>query len=165
MTTGSPKPSSKKPSSSKPLPNPVFFTDRDLGHLLPETLRERGLTVERHDDHFGPLTPDVEWLEEVGRKGWVALSHNKQIRYNSEERDMVMRARVPLFLLIGKHSHPVLAQNLIQTIPKLLRFLGTHRPPFIARIYRAREDLFFAGAPGRVQLWLSHQDWLGRKRP
>jgi len=165
VTTGSPKPSSKKPSSSKPLPNPVFFTDRDLGHLLPETLREGGLIVERHDDHFGPLTPDVEWLEEVGRRGWVALSHNKQIRYNSEERDMVMRAGVPLFLLIGKHPHPVLAQNLVQTIPRLLGFLEDHEPPFIARIYRAPEERFLDRAPGRVQLWLAYEDWSERYGP
>lgn len=95
----------------------------------------------------------------------MALSHNKQIRYNSEERDMVMRATVPLFLLIGKHSHPVLVQNLIQTIPRVLRILEDHEPPFIARIYRATEDRFLDGAPGRVQLWLSYEDWLERYGP
>jgi hypothetical protein len=32
----------------------VYFTDRNLGKQFPEILRAAGLTVERHDDHFGP---------------------------------------------------------------------------------------------------------------
>lgn len=30
----------------------VFFTDRDLGKRFPDILREAGLTVQRHVDHF-----------------------------------------------------------------------------------------------------------------
>jgi hypothetical protein len=44
----------------------VFFTDRDLGILFPETLRGAGIRVERHRDHFRPECPDEEWLAEVG---------------------------------------------------------------------------------------------------
>lgn len=33
-------------------PAQVFFTDRDLGKKFPTILREGGLTVERHADHF-----------------------------------------------------------------------------------------------------------------
>ena len=60
----------------------VFFTDRDLGKDFPRILREADLTVERHDDHFRSDTPDEEWLTEVGRRGWIAITHDKRIRYN-----------------------------------------------------------------------------------
>jgi hypothetical protein len=46
-------------------PEPVFFTDRDLGKKFPEILRGAGLKVERHADHFRQDTPDAEWLQEI----------------------------------------------------------------------------------------------------
>ncbi len=48
----------------------VFFTDRDLGKLFPQILRNAGLKVERHDDYFSETTDDLVWLAEVARRGW-----------------------------------------------------------------------------------------------
>lgn len=154
----------KRRSSTKPLPDLVFFTDRDLGNIIPDALERAGVQVERHDEHFGPRTLDVEWLAEVGRHGWIALTHNKEIRYNIQERDMVMRAGVPLFMLIGHHPHPVLAENLVNTLPRVRRFLDRTPRPFIARIYKASDEDVTAGRPGRVNLWLSHDDWKELRR-
>jgi hypothetical protein len=41
----------------------IFFTDRDLGRQFPALLRDAGVRLERHDDHFGPDTPDEEWAK------------------------------------------------------------------------------------------------------
>ena len=149
----------KRPSSTKPPPDLIFFTDRDLGRIIPDALERAGVQIARHDDHFGPTTPDVEWLSVIGCKGWIALTHNKAIRYNLQERDMVMRAGVPLFMLIGHHPHGVLARNLVNTLPKIYRFLSTHQRPFIARVYKAPDPDFKEGNPGRVDLWLSYDEW------
>ena len=146
-------------------PELVFFTDRDLGRIVPNALRQAGVTVEAHDDHFDPLTPDTDWLKEVGSRDWIALSHNKDIRYNPEERDMVMRAGVPLFMLIGKRGHHILAQNLVQTLPKLLGFVRDNSPPYIAKIYTPPEKDFAAGKPGRIILWLTYDEWLAHHGP
>ena len=51
----------------------VYFTDRDLGLRFPEILKNAGLTVERHRDHFRHDAADEDWLAEIGRRGWVAL--------------------------------------------------------------------------------------------
>lgn len=59
----------------------VFFTDRDLGTRFPETLKSADFSVERHADHFPPDCPDEDWLAEVGKREWVALTHNLRIRY------------------------------------------------------------------------------------
>lgn len=59
----------------------TFFTDRDLGKMFPAILREAGILVERHADHFDQNEKDEVWLAEVGRRGWVALTHNLRIRY------------------------------------------------------------------------------------
>jgi hypothetical protein len=153
----------KRPSSTRPQPEVVFFTDRDLGRIIPDALRRAGFRVERHDDHFGPTTPDIRWLRTVGKNGWVALTRNKNIRYNSEERDMVMEAGVALFMLVGRHPHRVLAQNLVQTMPKIVHFIATHQPPYIAKVYKPRDERFHAGKPGRVVLWLSYHNWRKRR--
>jgi len=149
----------KKPSSTKRLPDPIFFTDRDLGRIIPDALERAGVQVERHDAHFGPTTLDVKWLAEVGARGWIGLTHNKEIRYNLDERDMVMRAGVPLFMLIGHYRHEILARNLVHTLPRIFSFLGRYERPFIARVYRAPEGKFERGNPGRVALWLSYEQW------
>jgi hypothetical protein len=62
----------------------VYFTDRDLGLKFPEVLKQAGLTVERHRDHFKDDAADEEWLAEVGRRNWVAITHNSRIRYHPE---------------------------------------------------------------------------------
>jgi hypothetical protein len=90
----------------------VYFTDRDLGKRFGEILRSAGLLVEQHADHFASDAPDEVWLAEVGRRGWIALTHDQRIRYKPNERDAVMRHRVALLVIIGKVPFPALAQTL-----------------------------------------------------
>ena len=138
----------------------VFFTDRDLGKQFPAILRTAGILVEAHSDHFAHDTPDDEWLPEVGRRGWVVLTHDQRIRYKSNERDAVMSNGVAMFVLIGTIPHPSLAHGFVATHSRVAAFLTRHSPPFIARIYQGPP----ASAPGefksgRVELWLGKHDW------
>lgn len=126
---------------------------------MPDALADAGVDVERHDDHFGPLTPDPVWLTEVGRRGWIPFSHNRDIRYRTQERDAAMRAGIPLFLLIGRAPHTELATNLVTTLPRVLEFLEKHEPPFIAKIYRPTPVADVGERPGRVEMWLSEASW------
>jgi PIN like domain len=50
------------------------------------------LAVERHANHFASETPDEEWLETAGRRGWIVLTHDRRIRYKPNERNAVPRA-------------------------------------------------------------------------
>jgi PIN like domain len=48
----------------------AFFIDRCLGNKrIAQTLRDSGMTVEIHDEHFAKGAQDVEWLPEVGKRG------------------------------------------------------------------------------------------------
>lgn len=138
---------------------PVLFTDRDLGKRVPDALEAAGFSVERHDHHFGPRTTDPAWLTEVGSRGWIPFSHNKDIRYRTQERDAAMRAGLPLFLLIGHAPHAELAANLVETMPRILEFLDVHEPPFIAKVYRPTPVAEVGKKPGRVEMWLSEAAW------
>jgi hypothetical protein len=133
----------------------VFFTDRDLGKQFGAILRAGGLTVERHADHFAPDTPDRTWLAEVGRRGWIALTHDSRIRYKPTERDAVIRHGVALLVIVGKAPFAELAKAFMMTLPRIERFLAAHDPPFIAKVYRPSpgESAQPGGAQGRIDLW------------
>jgi hypothetical protein len=132
----------------------VYFTDRDLGKRFPEILRSGGLTVERHDDHFAPDTADKVWLEAAGKHGWIALTHDRRIRYKPNETDAVMRHGVGLLVIVGKAPFPDLARAFLATLPRIERFLHQHKPPFIAKVYRpGRGETARRTTPGHVELW------------
>ncbi len=133
----------------------VFFTDRDLGIRFPEILESAGLTVERHKTHFAPDTPDDVWLKSIGERGWIALTHDRRIRYKPNERDAVMRHRVALLVIVGKSPYPDLARTFVAMLPRIERFLSRHETPFIGKVYRPSptEMSRRAAAPGRVELW------------
>jgi hypothetical protein len=150
-------PSLRRQSSTKPQHEYVFFTDRDLGKIVPNALEQAGVRVERHDSHFPPTTPDVAWLAAVGERGWIALTHNRRLRYVAVERDMVMRARVALFCLIGDVPHQELAANVVRTLDRIIAFREAHSPPFIAKVYRPSPR--GSVKPGHVTLDLSLSQW------
>lgn len=133
----------------------VFFTDRDLGKQFPARLREAGLHVERHADHFAPDTPDTEWLASIGQRGWVAITHDERIRYKPNERDAVMRHGVSMLLVVGNAPFPHLAEHFVHTLPRIETFLAAHQPPFIAKVHRPtpKEIAARADAPGSIHLW------------
>jgi hypothetical protein len=136
---------------------PVFFTDRDLGKQFPETLRAAGLTVERHADHFKHDCPDEEWLQEIGRRGWIAVTHDRRIRYKPNELAAVNQNRVPLIVVVGSAPFSQLALGFVATYPRIERFIANHAPPYIAKVYRppAGDLAKDPAAPGRIELWYS----------
>jgi len=134
----------------------VYFTDRDLGKGFPDFLRSKGLTVERHDDHFPPNAADEAWLEVVGERGWIALTHNLRIRYTPNERDAVMQHGVALLVIMGKAPLSELAKSFMATLPRIERFLAGHKPPFIAKVYRPKPAEAARGATaGHIETWYS----------
>jgi hypothetical protein len=135
--------------------NFVFFTDRDLGKRFPEILASAGLSVERHDDVFPPTCPDEEWLQYVGEHARVAITHNRRIRYMPNELSAVKRHRVALLVVVGKAPLEALAQNFVNTVPRIAAFLSGHEAPFIAKVYRPAPAtlVHHANAPGSVTLW------------
>jgi hypothetical protein len=133
----------------------VFFTDRDLGKRFPDILRSAGLTVERHADHFAPDCSDETWLAQVGKSGWIAITHDGRIRYKPNELAAVMHHRVALLVVVGRAPYPQLAQSFVATRDRISSFLERHDPPFIAKVYRPSmsESAANPDAPGSVALW------------
>lgn len=141
-----------KRSSTREPPEPTFFIDRDLGPRVAAALRAGGLRVEAYHEHFDlDDVPDREWLRLAGSRGWVALSHNKAIRYEPDELDDLMTYGVRAFFLIGKGPHPALAEAVLQCRQKVLRLLSKNLDPFVGRIYQSRCE---------VDIWVTRRQWL-----
>ena len=133
----------------------VFFTDRDLGTLFPTILKDAGLSVERHRDHFAPDCPDAEWLGEIGRRQWIALTHDTRIRYKPNELAAVVRHRVRLLVVVGKAPFRDLAASFVATRQPIAAFLDREAAPLIAKVYRATpaELAKDPAAIGRIERW------------
>ncbi len=79
----------KRRSHTSEPPEPTFFVDRDLaGKRFLAILRTASLRVVDHDEHFGPETPDGDWLAFVASRGLVAITRDKLGRHSLETRQL-----------------------------------------------------------------------------
>ena len=116
----------------------VFFIDRCLGkHFIVDALKQTGITIEIHDDHFAPSTLDTEWIPEIGRRGWIILTKDANIGRNHLERQALARAGIRMFTLVSQNlSGEDMAEIFRIAIPNIQKFISKHPAPFIAKVYR-----------------------------
>jgi PIN like domain len=131
----------------------VFFSDRDLGRAFPATLVAAGIKVERHDAHFAPDTPDEEWIAEIGRRGWIALSRDVRIRYSPLALSVLMESRAQLFVLVGKLTTAQAAETFLRWRNEVVAMALREERGFIAKIRR-----------DGVHMWLREDQWRRRGR-
>ena len=136
---------------SQPQPT-TFFIDRCLGgKCIAEVLRRSGITVEIHDEHFDKGAQDVEWIPQVGQRGWIVLTKDKNISKNHLERLAVASAGVKMFILASQPlSGSEMAEIFLKAIVAMQEFVRKHPAPFIAKIYRN----------GSICLWQDNQTLL-----
>jgi hypothetical protein len=158
----------KRPSATKPSLSPpelVFFTDRDLGKVVPRLLRENGLIVERYFDHFdeGVRVADNEWLLYAAQRRWIALSHDDNIRRDREAVRTVMESSGRLFILRGALPSRELASLFLESLHSVLGLIERHDQAFIANVRRSAHQggLLRASA----HLMLTFEAWMAGKAP
>jgi hypothetical protein len=135
----------------------TYFTDRDLGKRFPEVLAAAGVSVETHHRHFAPDAEDDEWIPAVAERGWIAVTHNKRIRYTPNELTAVFDSGLGLIALIGQATTLDLAHNFVRTHQRIELFVAEHQAPYIAKVYRPppREVERNPDAAGRIEIWKS----------
>jgi predicted nuclease of predicted toxin-antitoxin system len=101
-------------------------------------LREAGLHVEIHDDHFPQNATDAEWLTAAGRNNWIVVTRDERIRYRAAEKQAIRRAKVRAFVLVahGNLRVEALAEIFLKALPKVHSLTAKERAPFIAKIWR-----------------------------
>jgi uncharacterized protein with PIN domain len=108
---------------------------------MASALRNAGLKVEIHDDHFAPDAKDEEWLTVAGQKQWIVVTRDERIRYRAAAKQAIRRAKVRAFFLAaqGDLSAEMLAENFLKAFSKVRRAVSEQKPPFIAKISRSGE--------------------------
>lgn len=129
----------------------VFFVDENLlGRHIAEILRNAGASVELLSDHFPTQTPDVEWLAEVGQRGWLVLTRDMAIGVKIPEAIAVAQGNAKMFALVmGNANRAELERDIVSAIPKMERYARSHPAPFIAKVYPF----------GKVRQWRTRK-WL-----
>ena len=139
-----------------------FFTDRNLGRYdFPGHLKENGIRVHVHGDHFAGSAPDEEWIPEVAERGWVILAADKDIMHVPVELAAVMRSSARFLNLVGGHTRAIdLARNFVNTREKIESFIAAHPAPFIAKVYRPSPlSSVLKGTPGSIVLKMDYDAW------
>lgn len=127
---------SKKPSAAKPPEGTVFFIDRSLGvEPIRSTLREAGLAVEIHDNHFKRDEEDRVWLQKIGERGWVVLTKDQRLRYRPLEITALRSSGARVFILVAGNLRGVeIAAVFRDALPRIFKVLNKHPGPFVARV-------------------------------
>ena len=99
-------------------------------------------------DHFLGGTPDIDWIPAVAQRGWIVLTHNKRMRHNRLERDMIMSSGSRVIVISTGNTRAEMAEILLTSRARVLEFILRHEPPLVARLYR-----------NSIELWLDLETW------
>lgn len=119
----------------------TIFLDRTHGKAMASLLRKVHIPVKsiwqvypkkKHED-----IKDPEWIARCAREGWVAISGDKGLIKNVENRKALVDAKLRLFLLGDTHSLPEeWAAAVIVGRPKIESVTRKNPGPFYAKISR-----------------------------
>ena len=106
--------------------------------MIADLLRSEGIKVEVHDGLLPPDAPDEEWIALVGRKGWVAVTRDKNIRYRAVEINAIKKHAARVVVIRMKNATgPQMAELLVKERHRIARFVAKTKAPFIAGIPRS----------------------------
>jgi len=110
-----------------------LFFDENFPPYLPEALRlfgfDAGHVLEDHD----PGTNDVDLFEELGRQGWIWISHDKGAKRKPHERRALMAAGVGAFIFTGRSKRTAVQMMIfvLSYIDEMLELAERTRKAFI----------------------------------
>lgn len=117
----------------------TFFLDRSLGkELIAKALREAGVVVEVHDDHFRPDARDEEWLFEIGRRGWLVLTKDRRFHTRVLEITAIAKSKAKVFKLTAANIQGTdMAAIFVKAVHKIARVAIGNPGPFIATVTKS----------------------------
>jgi PIN like domain len=111
----------------------TVFIDRSIPRSVGVALQAVRSDVALLDEHFPRATPDEVWLAEVGRRGWLVILRDKNIRTRPGERRAILDNRVGGFCLTQKRdpNRWEYLKLLCQTLEEMLRLFAATPRPFL----------------------------------
>jgi len=123
----------------------TIFLDRTHGKSLAAMLRRVGLKVKTiyqvYPKNQHQKIKDSQWIAKCGAKGWVAISGDKRIERNVENKQAVIDAKCKLFLLTDTNSLPEeWASAIILGREKISSVVRKNEGPFFATISKRSDS-------------------------
>ncbi|MDQ3032843.1 MAG: hypothetical protein M3Y87_10525 [Myxococcota bacterium] len=113
----------------------AWFVDRCLGKRTLAALRSLGATAEWLGDHFSDDALDEEWIPSVAARGWAILTKDKNIRRDSNQRDIVKTSGA-FYVCLGAGSATADEQiaRITDSWRTIVGIVGVASPPLILTI-------------------------------
>lgn len=81
--------------------------------------------------------PDEDWIRLVSRKGWIALTKDKNIRYRYSELKAIKKHRARVVVIRAKNlTGTELATLLVKYYLKIQKFAAENSTPFVVGLDR-----------------------------
>jgi len=91
--------------------------------------------IEAHDDHFEPVTKDVDLLPAVAARGWIFLTQDARIRYRSAEATALREAGLKTFVLVTANLSAERTVEVLEKARRRIERVASHEDaPFIYRV-------------------------------
>lgn len=133
----------------------TFFIDANIdGPSLVDPLRAAGLHIELHRDHFERNEDDTVWIPEAAKRGWIAVTNDKNTKAKDAEVLAIVRSNARMLYIKKKEgvSMEAIAANFINTLDQVHKFFERHAPPCAASLLRPNKvEELEQKKPGRVQ--------------
>jgi PIN like domain len=112
---------------------PPFFLDANVdGDDLASALRSLGLDIKRSRDEFAREALDVDWLPQVGSRGWVLISADRRQSRKSDELAALKQARVRAFYFsTGTMTATMQIHAFRKGLGQIVRAVRKQTPPFV----------------------------------
>ena len=132
----------------------TYYLDENLhGERFASVLRGAALNIELCKDHGFSGVDDTLWIPDIARRGWIIVTGDIKTRHKVWERRVIITSKARmLHLRRGKNgTHQVLAQNFVNTLPRIERFLQTNAAPCLATVTRpSKLEDYYAGKSGNL---------------
>jgi hypothetical protein len=122
---------SGKPPDTSGLP--PFFLDANVdGDDLASALQTLGLDVKRSRNEFARGAIDVDWLPEVGSRGWVLISSDRRQSRKRDELAALKRAKVRAFYFsTATMTGAAQIEAFTSALGRVVRAVRKQTPPFV----------------------------------
>jgi len=116
----------------------ILLCDEDVGTKVPKALKLVDIKNVKSmaDSDFGLGKDDVEWLRDVGKRGWLAFSCNKKMLDVPRERDTIIAEKVGIVFLTSGQEYLQQVLRLLLNKWKWLEHIDQTTPrPFAYFLY------------------------------
>jgi hypothetical protein len=124
-----------------PNPTATFFLDRThQGKKMVEFLKELGMSVEVHRDHFSQEEDDHLWIPICAGNGWVIISGDKGLEKAALNAQAVTESGAKVFVLTDNNMKGIeWAASIITGRHKMQKIVDDNNGPFFVTVGKGTE--------------------------